>query len=202
MSAHISLIQKGRVFVANHSLKPLTPLGHDAPERVTIGPVTITETVSTALASLASRLGREAEVASVAQAAGIPLPGPGKAAFNTPYGSFWLGPEQWMVLAPFASHEDITAHLKPLFGDAASITEQTDAWVQFDLTGENLPALFELLCSLDSRNMADNTATRSVIEHLGTYVLRRGKDHFTIFGPRSSAASLHHALITAAKSAF
>ena len=52
------------------------------------------------------------------------------------------------------------------------------------------------------RNMADNTATRSVIEHLGTYVLRRGKDHFTIFGPRSSAASLHHALITAAKSAF
>lgn len=201
MSAHISLIQKGHVFVANHSLKPLTPLGHDAPEIVTIGPVTITETVTTALASLASRLGREAEVATTAQTAGIPLPGPGKAAFNAPYGSFWLGPEQWMVLAPYASHEDITAHLKPLFSDVASITEQTDAWVQFDLTGENLFSLFELLCPLDTRSMAANSATRTVIEHLGTYVLCRAKDHFTIFGPRSSAASLHHALITAARSA-
>lgn len=188
--------------MANHTLKPLTPLGHDAPETVTIGPVTIAETVTTALASLASRLGRAADVATAAKTAGIPLPGPGKAAFNPPYGSFWLGPEQWMILVPYDSHEDITAQLKPLFTDAASITEQTDAWVQFDLTGESLPAIFELLCPLDTRNMPDNAATRTIIEHLGTYVLRRTKDHFTIFGPRSSAVSLRHTLITAAKSAF
>ena len=60
-------------------MKPLTPLGHDAPETVSIGPVTITENIGFALASLASRRGREAEVAAIAAAKAIPLPGPGKA---------------------------------------------------------------------------------------------------------------------------
>ncbi|MGB8813495.1 MAG: sarcosine oxidase subunit gamma [Paracoccaceae bacterium] len=188
--------------MANHRLKPLTPLGHDAAEIVSIGPVTLTENTTSALASLASRLGREADVAKAAKAAAIALPGPGRCVFATPYGAFWLGPEQWMILAPFDTHEDITAHLKPLFGDAASLTEQTDAWVRFDLTAPNLARLFELLCALDTASMADNSATRSIIEHLGVYVLRQNATHFTVLGPRSSAASLHHALITAAKAAF
>ena len=184
------------------TLKPLTPLGHALPETRTIGAVTITETIDTALASLASRLGREPEVAAAAAAAGIPLPGPGAARSGTPCGSFWLGPDQWMIEAPFASHEDILAHLRPIFGEAASLTEQTDAWARFDLTAPDLPALFERLCPLDMRSMAAGAATRTVIEHLGCYVIRRAPDYISVLGPRSAAASLHHALITAAKSAF
>lgn len=185
-----------------HSLKPLTPLGHDRPETRTVGPVTITESVGTALASVASRLGREPQMAAAAAAAGIPLPGPGEASFGTPYGSFWLGPDQWMVEAPFASHEDILAHLRPVFGDTASLTEQTDAWARFDLAAPDLPALFERLCPLDTRAMAVDAATRTVIEHLGCYVIRRAPDSFSVLAPRSAAASLHHTLITAAESAF
>ena len=45
-------------------LKSLTPLGHATAQSDTIGAVTITENTGTALASLASRLGREAEVAA------------------------------------------------------------------------------------------------------------------------------------------
>ena len=104
-------------------LKSLTPLGHDTPITETIGAVTITENTGTALASLASRLGREAEVASAAAAAGIALPGPGRSLSATIYAAIWLGPEQWMIEAPFTTHEDITAHLKPIFGEAASITD-------------------------------------------------------------------------------
>ena len=186
-----------------HRLKALTPLAQARPVIRSVGRITIAENPDVALASLAQRRGREADFTARAEALlGLALPAPGHAAQAGDWGAIWTGPGQWFVEAPFATHEDIAARVKEAVGDAASVTEQTDAWVQFDLTGENLPALFELLCSLDSRNMADNTATRSVIEHLGTYVLRRGKDHFTIFGPRSSAASLHHALITAAKSAF
>ena len=51
-----------------NSLKSLTPLGHAAAETVTVGPVTIVEDVAVALASLASRRDREAEVASKALA--------------------------------------------------------------------------------------------------------------------------------------
>ncbi len=179
-----------------HRLKPLSPLGHTTPQTTTIGPVTITEVTSFALTSLATRRGREADVAKAAKAANIALPPPGQASID----ALWLGPDQWLIQAPFTTHEDITAHFKPIFGDAASITEQTDAWVRFDLSGPDLHAMFERLCNLDTRAMRPGDATRSVIEHLGCYVICH-EGLFTLLGPRSSAKSLHHALITAAKSA-
>ncbi len=60
-----------------------------------------------------------------------------------------------MVEAPFATYEDIAAHLKTLFGDAASITEQTDAWVRLDVSAPNLHPLFERLCNVDLSNCSD-----------------------------------------------
>ena len=181
----------------DHRLKPLTPLGQSAPQTDTIGPVIITENTTVALASLAIRKGRETDVAKAAKALNITLPGPGHASEN----ALWLAPDQWMIEAPFATHEDITAYLKPTFSDAASITEQTDAWVRFDLSGPDLHAMFELLCNLDTRAMQPGDATRTVIEHLGCYVTCTAAG-LSILGPRSSAQSLHHALITAAKSAY
>ncbi len=187
-------------------LKPLSPLGHDTTHSVVIGPVTITENTGVALASLASRLGQEKLVAKAAKTAGIPQPGPGASTTDAVYGAFWLGPEQWMIEAPFVSHEDIVSILKPVFGEAASLTEQTDAWVRFDLEGADLPRLFERLCGYDLRASGAGAATRTMIEHLGCYVVLRQKgspaDTVSVYGPRSSAHSLHHALITAAKSAF
>ena len=181
----------------DHRLQPLTPLGLATPQTVAIGPVTISENTSLALASLATRKGRDADIALAASALNIALPSPGHASET----ALWLAPDQWLIEAPFAMHEDIVAYLKPAFGDAASISEQTDAWVRFDLSGPNLHAMLELLCNLDTRAMHPGHATRTVIEHLGCYVSCRAMG-FAILGPRSSAKSLHHALITAAKSAY
>lgn len=186
--------------MADPLLIPITPLGGPHPETRTIGPWTIAERVDVALASLAFRLGRAADGARAAAAAGVPLPPPGRVERGKPYGSFWLSPDQWMVEAPFASHEDIVAHLKPLFGPSASITEQTDAWVRFDVTGDGLPRLFERLCNVDLAAAPDGFATRTVIEHLGCYLIRRSAREVTLLGPRSSAQSLFHALGVAARS--
>lgn len=183
-------------------LHSLTPLGHADPETATVGPVTIAEITTTTLASLATRRGRGADLAAIATAQGIPLPGPGRAEPGNTFAAFWLGPDQWMIEAPFATHEDIVAILRPMFGDAASITEQTDAWVRFDLSGADLPTMFERLCSIDLRGTAPGAATRTVIEHLGCYLIRRADTALTLYGPRSSAAALYHALTTAARSAF
>lgn len=188
--------------MADHRLKPITPLGHDAPHSVTLGPVTISEVTHTALASLAARQGEAKAVTDIADAAGIPLPPPGKAAQGATYAAFWLSPEMWMIEAPFATHEDIVAILKPHFGEAASLTEQTDAWARFDVTGDDLPAMFERLCAFDLRAHGPGAATRTVIEHLGCYVVIRAPGHLSVIGPRSSAASLLHALETAARAAF
>jgi sarcosine oxidase subunit gamma len=185
--------------VADPVLIPIAPLGGVHPETVTVGPWIIAERVDVALASLAFRRGREAEAAAAAAAAGVPLSPPARAETGSPYRAFWLAPGQWMVEAPCASHEDIVAHLKPLFGPLASITEQTDAWARFDVTGDSLSRLFERLCNVDLAAAPDGFATRTVIDHLGCYLIRRSAGAVTLLGPRSSAQSLFHALGVAAR---
>lgn len=181
-------------------MQPLTALGAATAFGAVIGPVRIAERFDLALASLATRRGRDDDLAKAAIAAGVPLPPPSQAATGSPFGAFWLAPDQWMIEAPLASHEDITAHLKPLFGDAASLTEQTDAWVRFDLSGENLWPLFERLTNLDLQALPDGFAARTVIEHIGCYLIRRTPREVVLYGPRSSARSLLHALQEAAGS--
>lgn len=188
--------------MAEHRLKPLTPLGHASPESVIIGPVTITEITDTALASLATRACRAGDVATAAAQAGIALAAPGQWTESVPFASFWLAPDHWMIEAPFASHEDIRAALLPLFGTAASITEQTDAWARFDVTASDPPRLFERLCNVDLPRAPAGFATRTVIEHLGCYLVKRTANQISAIGPRSSAAALFHALETAARAAF
>ena len=186
--------------MSKHRLKPITPLGHDAPEPVTVGAVTIAENPGVALASLAIRAGQDIPFRAAARMAGIPLPDPGRAEWGPTWGTIWTGPGQWMVEAPFATHEDIAAALRPVFDEAASITEQTDGWARFEVTGPDLPALFERLTNFDLRTAGPGAATRSSIEHVGCLIALRAPGHVTLLGARSSAASLMHALEAAARS--
>ena len=133
--------------------------------------------------------------------------------------AFWMGAQQWMVQAPygatFAVATDFFAYLKAYFGDTASLSEQTDAWVCFTLKiGEQKPSqtatqgLFKplaLLCNIDSRKMKKGVATRRSIHHIGCFILCDIPEAIHIYGPRSSAQSLHQAIIEAmhaAKSMF
>ncbi len=180
-------------------LEQLTPLGHANPETTTIGAITITERVDTALASLAIRRGRAADVTAAAALAGIPLPPPGRHDSQT-LAAFWLSPDMWMIEAPFATHQNIRTSLLTIFHDAASITEQTDAWIRLDLTANDLPSLMERLCNTDLRAAPAGHATRTVIDHLGCYLIKHSATDITLYGPRSSAETLHHALTVAAQS--
>jgi sarcosine oxidase, subunit gamma len=184
--------------VAN--LQPLTALGRREATTVTHGPLTITERFDVALASVAARKGRMADVASAAQTAGVPLPGPATSQQSSPYSAFWTAPEMWFVDAPFATHELIAATLKSVLGDAASITEQTDAWVVFDLSAPDLAPMLERLCNVDFASVPDGYATRTMMEHLGVYLIKHGPGAARLYGPRSSAESLLHAIETAAQS--
>jgi sarcosine oxidase, subunit gamma len=153
-----------------------------------------------ALASLASRQGRADETAKAAMLLGLALPRPARATSSVPYGAFWIAPDMWMIEAPFATHEDIVAHLQPLFGGSASITEQTDAWVRFDLSALDLQPLLERLCNVDFQKAPPGYSSRVVIEHTGCYLIRRSAAEVTLYGPRSSARSLLHAVTVAATS--
>lgn len=188
------------VVKAMHSLTPITALGGSEPRIETIASVTCREVPEVALTSVTARLGHESQTkTALKKAVGKAAPDVGQVSTKTTT-AFWIGPDQWMVEAPFNSHEDLAAQLKIHVKDHASVVEQTDAWTRFDLSGENVLGVMELLSNLNTRQMAIDTVSRSSIHHLGCFVRCITKDHFGIYGPRASAGSLHHALLTAMSS--
>ena len=186
-----------------HDLTAITALGGIAPQVDTVGEVTLSEVPDVALASVAARLRKEATcVAQLKAFLGGPPPQAGRAKLGEPYAAVWLGPDQWMLSARFETHQDIAAQVKTKLGDTASVTEQTDAWCCFDLTGPNVRAVLELLCNIDLLRFETGHATRTSIHHLGCLVVCLDKGQSVrILGPRASAGSLHHAITTAMASA-
>jgi len=183
-------------------LAPITALGGEAPLTDTIGTITIAENAQVALASVAARLGHEAACKKVLKTVlGGTAPNPGKSQLNDRVAGFWTGPDQWMLSAPMTTHEMIADQLKKALGNAASVTEQSGAWVMFDVVGEKMADLCERLCNVPIRRMTTGDVQRTQIHQLSCFVIRhKDENHIRILGPRASAGSLHHALITSAHS--
>jgi sarcosine oxidase subunit gamma len=180
-----------------HDLAPLTALGAATPRHDMIGGVTIAENPNVALASVAARRGKSEPCATaLADWRGAPVPEVAQHSGDAKTG-FWLGPDMWMLEAPFATHEDMARDLGTRFEGLASVTEQTDAWARFDLSGDGPDDMLARLTNLDLATLPNRFARRTVMEHIGCYLLRRGAT-YSVYGPRSFAASLHHALCLSA----
>ena len=181
------------------SLTPTTALGDTIPFDETIGGNRIREVSDAVMASLAMLKGKGAafKKAAASQLGDMPAPGyaAGHAGGDKHTSTVWMGPDQYLV-------EGIDAvTLAAAFGTSAAVTDQSDAWVRFDVTGGNVVAMLERLSGADTRRMQAGSATRTAIHHMHCVIVcRAGGTDFTILGPRSSAASLHHALVAAAAS--
>lgn len=108
------------------------------------------------------------------------LPGPGVWAD----GAFWTGPDQWMLERPAP--------------DGCLTTDQTDAWVVIEIEGAVEP-LLEKLVNIDLSRLAPGHATRTELEHMSVFVIRRAADKVAIMGMRSAAGSVWHTIETAAR---
>ncbi|MEP4246572.1 sarcosine oxidase subunit gamma [Tateyamaria sp.] len=184
-----------------HDLQPVTALGGSEPRVDRFDHVTIAENDGVALASVAARRGYEKKCHATLKNVLGAVPAPGRAVLHDPEAGFWMGPDQWMIGAPKTTHDLLADDLKQRFGDTASVTEQTGAWVCFDLTGSGMADVVERLCAVPIRKLQAGDAQRTVIHQLGCFVIRRvDEHHLRILGPRASAATLHHALLTAAQS--
>lgn len=184
-----------------HDLKSVTALGEATPRVDTFDHVTLTENDGLALASVAARSGCEVECHACLKDLLGAVPQAGKAILHDPEAGFWIGPEQWMIGAPKATHPYLADDLKSRFDTTASITEQSGGWVCFDLVGAGMPDVMERLCAAPVRRMQTGDAQRTIIHQLGCFVLQRNDpQHLRILGPRASARTLHHALVTAALS--
>ncbi|MBO9398846.1 sarcosine oxidase subunit gamma [Shimia sp. R9_2] len=179
-------------------LKPTTALGEENARIDVVGAFTISENPNCSLASLAARKGQEAVVAGAIEVAlGIDLPGPGGCVTKDDHRFWWSGPGQWMIEADHDTHPLLAQEIKEIVRDAGAVTEQTDGWCLFDIEGANPEALFERLCAVDVPDMSIGTATRTNIHHIGCFLIRE-EARFNVVGPRSSAGSLHSALVEVA----
>ena len=177
------------------SLTPTTALGGTTPFDETIGDLRIVEIAAPVMASLAMLKGKSSAFGKAAETKLGPLPEPGAMQSHKKVGTVWMGPDQYLV-----EGMDATS-LAAAFGSSAAVTDQSDAWVRFDVTGDDVVAMLERLSNADSRRMAQGDATRTAIHHMHCVIVcRAAGTEFTILGPRSSAASLHHALVAAAAS--
>ena len=177
------------------SLTPTTALGGTIPFDETIGGNRIREVSDAAMASLAMLKGQGAAFKKAAASRLGELPAPGHAGGANHASTIWMGPDQYLVEGIDA------ATLAATFGASAAITDQSNAWVRFDVTGGDVVAMLERLSGADTRRMQAGSATRTAIHHMHCVIVcRAGGTDFTILGPRSSAASLHHALVAAAAS--
>ncbi|AXI47136.1 sarcosine oxidase subunit gamma [Sulfitobacter sp. SK012] len=186
-----------------HDLQPITALGAAEPRVDTVGTLSCHEVTTLALASVAARLGQEAACGKKLRAfLGTDAPGPAKAVLSQLYSAVWMGPEQWMIGGDDAAGELLADIVKSKLGTTASVTEQSDAWCCFDLSGQGIVPVMELLCNINIRAMQSGDAQRTSIHHLGCFVVCGDPGGFVrILGPRASAGSLHHAIVTAMKSA-
>ena len=182
-----------------HNLSPLTALGSATPRVDEFDGITITEVADKALASMALRLGKKTAFARACKAAtGVAPPPPGTFTVGSDVTVIATGLEQWMAAAPSSTHETLADQLAGTVGASASVTEQNDGWVWFDLDGPLCVPAFERLSAANVRAMQAGEVTRTAIDHLGCFLLcHQASNRFSVIGPRSSAQSLHHALITA-----
>ncbi len=184
-----------------HDLKPITALGGTEAQIDMIGDVTISECPDVSLTSVAARLGAEKTTGTAfKKALGLGFPKPMLSETKDGIIAFWTGPNQCFVEAPYATHETLAMDLATSLKNKASVTEQSDGWVRFDIDGADCFAILERCCAADTPTMPMGGVTRTILEHLGCFVLRRSDHHFSVYGPRSSAGSLHHALVAAARS--
>ncbi|GHF48079.1 sarcosine oxidase subunit gamma [Seohaeicola zhoushanensis] len=177
-------------------LTAICALGATEPRRETFGALTLAERPDTALLSVALRRG-----AAQPAPLGLALPGPGAWAVGEGLAAFWTGPGQWMVEVPGKADTDVVATFLPNL-PGCSLTEQTDGWTLFEFSaksGATVGRLLERLVNLDTASLAPGRATRTAVEHMGVFVIRRAEAELAVWGTRSAAESLWHALSTTAR---
>lgn len=177
-------------------LNPITALGGATPRTIRHGSLALQENAAVALASLALRRGSTQPTLF-----GLRLPGPGLWVSDGRTAALWTGPGQWLIEGPGRAQSDFAEEVAAVC-PCCSVTEQTDGFVTIEIrscAGEApIPALMAKLLNLDPSRFGPGVASRTGLEHMSIFVIRRTPDHIAVLGMRSAAGTLWHALETAA----
>ena len=164
------------------------------------GSVEITERTGMALVSVATpHGGDDALKDAVKSAYKADVPVVGRSTVSSDKDARFLGLQPGQIFAMFAHDGDralekVAANL----GQAGYYTDQSDSWAILQVSGADARGALERICPIDLHPDAfpEGAVTRTVMEHLGTIILRTGDDEFVLLSARSSAQSFLHAVVT------
>ena len=160
----------------------------------------LSEATELAIVSIAIPLdGEQAFKAALSKAFGIGIPSPGQSVLSADGKTrfLWTGQDQLFALFEAPSPR-AAADLGDKLGNAVYVTLQSDNWVALRISGRHARAALERICpiDLDPSAFPEGCAARTVMEHMGAFILRDGADSFVLLSASSSAQSFLHAVKT------
>jgi len=157
------------------------------------GTVEISEVPFLTMVGLRALAGSAAAERLAGVTGGLPT-GSGAVAGNGDVSVLWLGPAEFLVVAPTEAHESLGGDLIPalrdaLGGDAGQVVDLSANRTTFELTGPRARAVLEKGCSLDlhARVFKAGTAFSTEIANIPAILWKTGDESFRIF-PRASFA--------------
>lgn len=165
----------------------------------TIGDVTLREDSNRAMVSIAFAPAARDEVDSLCQSKlGTHLPAVGEVS-RAEDGLTLLGLQHdqiWCVQERSVRSDESSLIAQLDDPDGLYLTDQGDGWATLALEGPSIFAVLERLCplDLDTSDFPVDSVSRTVIEHMGTIIVRTDVFAFDIMTPRSYASSLLHAV--------
>ena len=165
----------------------------------TFGEVTLTAPRNLALVSIALPLdGEDTAKNAIKAALGVDFPNVGKVV-KAKNGSIILrmAMDQGFVLFAHTTPDAERLVAGKLKGSAYT-TDQTDVWTALAVQGPRSRTALERICPLDlhPEAFAVDDAARTVMEHLGTLIIRTDTDGYLLLSASSSAKSFLHAIET------
>ncbi len=180
--------------MAEFALTPRSPLDGYRRDFAT---ARLAERTGFSLLSLAIPRGGEALARSTLETVcGCTPPPPGQ---SVPTGAgdriIWSAPDQlFAVLAPRGDGE--TARAMTAMKAAFYVTDQSDNWAMLGLAGRGARAALERICPLDLHDtrFPVNAAARTVMHHMGAFLVREGEEDWLLMSAASMAHSFLHAV--------
>ncbi|MFZ1469208.1 MAG: sarcosine oxidase subunit gamma [Paracoccaceae bacterium] len=132
------------------------------------------------ITSIAVFPGGAKSVAKALKPLGLTFPEPGHWASKAQARIVWTGRDQAFLMGVAAPEID-----------GAALTDQSDAWAGFTLTGPGAAQALARLVALDLRvaSFPPGRAARTGLNHMAMVLLRTGDEAFTLFVFRSMARS-------------
>jgi heterotetrameric sarcosine oxidase gamma subunit len=154
----------------------LAPLTH--------GQVTLSEWALPRMTSVAPFVGQDKAVAKVLKGMGLTFPAPNRTSVADDVTLIWTGRNQAFLL---------NADPAPLVATCA-LTDQSDGWAAFTVSGPQAEAVLARLIPLDVRAsaFAVGHAVRAPLNHMNAVLWRTGPYAFTLLVFRSMARTAWH----------